>query len=73
MSGKERTNAGIAGKLQFFDATWSEPIRVTYTGGYDLPEDAPPALKQALALIVNSARIWATEFVDFRRSLDFAS
>jgi hypothetical protein len=55
-AGYELDNA--CGKLQFFDATWSEPIRVTYTGGYDLPDDAPPALKQALALIVNSARIW---------------
>jgi hypothetical protein len=47
-----------SGKLQFFNATWSEPIRITYTGGYDLPEEAPPALKQALALLVNNARIW---------------
>jgi hypothetical protein len=54
--GYELENA--SGKLQFFSATWSEPIRVTYTGGYLLPAQAPPALKQALALLVQSARIW---------------
>ena len=55
-AGYELENA--SGKLQFFDATWSEPIRITYTGGYDLPDEAPPALKQALALLVQNARIW---------------
>jgi hypothetical protein len=55
-AGYELENA--SGKLQFFDATWSEPIRITYTGGYELPDEAPPALKQALALLVNNARIW---------------
>jgi hypothetical protein len=54
--GWELENA--SGKLQFFSATWSAPIRITYTGGYDLPEDTPPALKQALALLVNNARIY---------------
>jgi hypothetical protein len=54
--GYELENA--SGKLQFFDISWSEPIRITYTGGYDLPEDAPPALKQALALLVQGARVW---------------
>jgi hypothetical protein len=45
------------GKLQFF-TTWSEPIRITYTGGYDLPDEAPPALKQALVLLVSAARLY---------------
>ena len=35
---------------------WAEPLVVTYTGGYDLPEDAPPALKQAMMLLVQAAR-----------------
>jgi hypothetical protein len=48
-----------SGKLQFF-TTWSEPIRITYTGGYDLPEEAPPALKQALAIMVGAARIFVS-------------
>src|ERR1700758_3881763 len=46
-----------SGKLQFY-ASCSEPIRITYTGGYELPDEAPPALKQALALLVQSARVW---------------
>jgi Phage gp6-like head-tail connector protein len=47
-----------SGKLQFFNTPWSEPIRITYSGGYNLPEDAPPALKQALGLLVQIARAW---------------
>jgi hypothetical protein len=47
-----------SGKLQLFNTSWSEPIRISYTGGYDLPEEAPPALKQALGLIVQMARVW---------------
>jgi hypothetical protein len=45
-----------SGKMQFFQS-WSAPIRVTYTGGYLLPDEAPPALKQALALMVSAARM----------------
>jgi len=45
-----------SGKLQLFTA-YSEPIRITYTGGYVLPDEAPPALKQALAIMVSAARI----------------
>jgi hypothetical protein len=55
-AGWEIENA--SGKLQFYDTIWSEPIRITYAGGYLLPDEAPPALKQALALMVQSARIW---------------
>jgi hypothetical protein len=55
-AGWELENA--SGKLQFFATTWGEPIRITYTGGYDLPDDAPPALKQALSLLVGNARVW---------------
>jgi hypothetical protein len=47
-----------SGKLQFFNISWGEPIRITYSGGYNLPAEAPPALKQVLALLVNYARIW---------------
>jgi hypothetical protein len=47
-----------SGKLQFFNTRWGEPIRITYTGGYELPDEAPAALKQALALLVQSARVW---------------
>jgi hypothetical protein len=30
---------------------------VTYTGGYDLPEEAPEALKTACGLMIQAARI----------------
>jgi hypothetical protein len=46
-----------SGKLQFFKSSWSEPIRITYTGGYELPDECPPALKQALAILVSAARV----------------
>ena len=55
-TGYELENA--SGKMQFFNISWSEPIRITYSGGYQLPDEAPPALKQALALVVQMARIW---------------
>jgi hypothetical protein len=42
------------GKLSL--ASWAEPLIVTYSGGYDLPDDAPPALKQAMFLLVQAAR-----------------
>jgi Phage gp6-like head-tail connector protein len=37
-------------------ATQSEPITVTYTGGYQLPDDAPPSLQEAMVVIVREAR-----------------
>jgi hypothetical protein len=45
-----------SGKMQFFQK-WAAPIRVTYTGGYDLPGGTPPALKQALVLLIGAARM----------------
>jgi hypothetical protein len=44
-----------SGKLSIYGG-FSEPLVVTYTGGYDLPEEAPEALKQALALLVQAGR-----------------
>lgn len=38
------------GRLTRFGAMWTEPVIVTYTGGYDLPHKAPPALQQAALL-----------------------
>ena len=46
-----------SGKLQFF-GDWAEPIRITYSGGYALPDEAPAALKQALAILVGEARVY---------------
>lgn len=45
---------GKSGKLTLL-GTWTEPIIVTYTGGYDLPEDTPPALKAAAELMIQAA------------------
>jgi hypothetical protein len=44
-----------SGKLRI-DGAWSEPITVIYTGGYDLPDDAPDALKAATGLLIQGAR-----------------
>ena len=44
-----------SGKMRI-DGAWSEPITVVYTGGYDLPEEAPAALKQATGLLIQGAR-----------------
>src|SRR6266478_2061974 len=34
---------------------WSEPVVVNYTGGYDLPNKAPDALKQAAMLLTRES------------------
>jgi Phage gp6-like head-tail connector protein len=46
-----------SGKLSLF-AGQSEPISVIYTGGYDLPDEAPPALKASCEILIRSWRIW---------------
>jgi hypothetical protein len=48
-----------SGKMRI-EGAWSEPVTVTYTGGYDLPEEAPPALKQATSLLIQAARLEMT-------------
>jgi hypothetical protein len=49
-----------SGKLQVFNG-YSEPLVVTYTGGYDLPDEAPDALKRAISLMVSSSRTEAAQ------------
>lgn len=46
-----------SGKLSLF-AGQSEPISVTYTGGYLLPDECPPALKASCEILIRSWRIW---------------
>src|SRR5580765_78311 len=46
-----------SGKLSLFGGQ-SEPISVTYTGGYDLPDECPPALKASCEILIRSWRIW---------------
>lgn len=45
-----------SGKLRI-EGAWSEPITVTYSGGYLLPDEAPEALKTAVGLLIQAARI----------------
>jgi hypothetical protein len=47
-----------SGKI-VFTAARSEPIVVTYKGGYLLPDEAPPALKAACELLIREARNYA--------------
>jgi hypothetical protein len=44
-----------AGRISVYCGT-SEPIVITYTGGYELPEDAPPSLRRAIQLLVSTSR-----------------
>ena len=44
-----------SGKLRVQGA-WSEPVTVVYSGGYHLPDEAPPALKTAVGLLIQGAR-----------------
>ena len=55
-AGYEVENA--SGKLRI-EGAWTEPVTVTYSGGYHLPEEAPPALKAAAGLLVQAARMQA--------------
>jgi hypothetical protein len=50
-----------SGKLELF-ATRSEPIVITYTGGYDLPDEAPPALKQVCEIMLLEGRALRRSF-----------
>ena len=47
-----------AGRISIFCGT-SEPIEVTYTGGFELPDEAPPALRYAAMLLVSDSRATA--------------
>lgn len=44
-----------SGKLRV-NGAWTEPITVTYSGGYKLPDEAPDALKAAASLLIQAAR-----------------
>lgn len=50
-----------SGKLELF-ASQSEPIVVTYTGGYILPDDAPPALRQVCEIMLLEGRALRRSF-----------
>lgn len=44
-----------SGRLTRLGASWSDPVTVTYTGGYDLPNDSPIALQQAAMMMTKEA------------------
>ena len=48
-----------SGKLTHFFGPWREPVVVTYSGGYQLPDDAPLALKQACTLLIQQSKLLA--------------
>jgi hypothetical protein len=45
-----------SGKMRI-DGAWTDPVTVTYSGGYLLPDAAPPALKAATILLIQAARL----------------
>jgi hypothetical protein len=49
-----------SGKIEFF-AGQDEPIIVSYSGGYVLPDDAPPALSACLEIMIRAARAYARQ------------
>jgi hypothetical protein len=44
------------GKLELFNGGGGDPIVVTYSGGYKLPDEAPDELKQAVGLMIRQYR-----------------
>jgi len=49
----------ISGKLSNFGG-WVEPVRIIYSGGFNLPDEAPLPLKQATLLLVRQAKLEAS-------------
>jgi hypothetical protein len=49
-------------KIELLQAR-SEPIVVTYTGGFNLPDDAPPALKEATELMIRESQALAARLL----------
>jgi len=50
-----------SGKIELLQ-TSDEPIMVTYSGGYKLPTDTPPALKQAIVFMIREAQAHMQRF-----------
>jgi len=44
-----------SGKLSYYNG-YNEPVVISYTGGYDLPDEAPMALKQACITLIRDQR-----------------
>jgi hypothetical protein len=50
-----------SGKIELMSVQ-TEPIFIDYTGGYDLPEEAPPALAEAATLMIREAQMAAARY-----------
>ena len=48
-----------SGKVEFVTSGQGEPIVIQYTGGYVLPDEAPPSLKQAAIMAIRTDRMIA--------------
>jgi hypothetical protein len=48
-----------SGKICYYNG-FTEPVGITYTGGYSLPSEAPPALKNAAALLIWQQKLRTT-------------
>jgi hypothetical protein len=49
-----------SGKLECLSGAFQEPVIIQYWGGYNLPEEAPPPLKQACALLNVQSKLLAS-------------
>jgi hypothetical protein len=53
-----------SGKVEFLPnglaGAWIEPVAITYTGGYDLPDEAPLPLKRVVAMLNLQSKILAS-------------
>jgi hypothetical protein len=52
-----------SGKVELLQ-TWAEPITFTYSGGYHLPDECPPALKQATELMIREGQALAQRMLN---------
>jgi hypothetical protein len=52
-----------SGKVELLQ-TWAEPITITYSGGYVLPDDCPPALKQVTELMIREGQALAQRMLN---------
>ena len=52
-----------SGKVELLQ-TWAEPIRITYSGGYRLPQECPQALKQVAELMIREGMALAQRMLN---------
>lgn len=44
-----------SGKLTLFEGIWAESVSVEYSGGYAIPQEVPPSLRQATILLMRES------------------